>query len=802
MHSRNPSRGITALALAIACSLPLRAEVYVVAPGGDDAAPGTPEEPVRTIQKGISLLKPGDRLRIRAGRYQEKVTIRGLRGTGEQPIVIAAAPGETVVLDGTRPVAALADGTWQRHRGGIYKIRLTRDVWQLIADGGIQTTARWPNAFWHDETIFDLRHWAMGSAQDAWLDDPRRGLTGHHGIMGNTPDPKLGTDLRKIGFDLTGAVAVLNVANYDTYSFPVTAHDVPKGTFRFRIPEQSGIYHRPMVKDGKPVYRFHKYFFEGKRELLDAPGEWHYDKASKTLYYHTPKGKTPAGMDIRGKVLTYALEIRDCRHVTVRGLDFFGATMKAIANQDLTVEDVDFLYPSYSKRVLGDWGPVETTVFYQADRKADFRSHVFDPSRLVLRNCTFRCADGDAVKLQGTGNVIENCLFQKIDYSCVDEGTDPDLAQYAGNGGTVHVWWSPGVVIRRCTIDLAGEAHNFMGGKHAARHKTRNLIEYCRASRCGRLHAQDGANFHIWQFDCDYMTMRHNWAHDTFKYPFRLDGIYHQDKKPYLDHCLSHHLVAFRSVVRDFPDAVSGWRKEGNLGICIKGDHHRTYHTTSFDNNVVGLFIRNEGGGGNMHSDTRNNATLCLSGARNGKDGAHGRVNGTARANWSGAHRKQDIREVLRDPDNLDFRPRKGSSLVDAGEVIAGINDEFVGKAPDIGAYEYGADSYWIPGYRAPHASTPIPPDGTKTAKRNCDLMWLGGYRAAAHHLHFGTSERAVAAAAAGKTRPAFRSEGGTNIFTPRALTPGRTYFWRVDAVGRDGKIVKGPVWSFTVGKD
>jgi len=75
---------------------------------------------------------------------------------------------------------------------------------------------------------------------------------------------------------------------------------------------------------------------------------------------------------------------------------------------------------------------------------------------------------------------------------------------------------------------------------------------------------------------------------------------------------------------------------------------------------------------------------------------------------------------------SYDFRPRKGSSLIDNGVVIEGINDgqditlnhppmfpgqnrQFVGPAPDQGAYEYGDLVYWIPGYRYPHPSVPIP---------------------------------------------------------------------------------------------
>ena len=54
---------------------------------------------------------------------------------------------------------------------------------------------------------------------------------------------------------------------------------------------------------------------------------------------------------------------------------------------------------------------------------------------------------------------------------------------------------------------------------------------------------------------------------------------------------------------------------------------------------------------------------------------------------------------MLTDPANLDFRPRSGSPLIDAGETIKGITDHFAGKAPDIGAYEFGQPR-WVPGYR------------------------------------------------------------------------------------------------------
>ena len=105
---------------------------------------------------------------------------------------------------------------------------------------------------------------------------------------------------------------------------------------------------------------------------------------------------------------------------------------------------------------------------------------------------------------------------------------------------------------------------------------------------------------------------------------------------------------------------------------------------------------------------------------------------------------------VLRDPLKFDFRPRRGSPLVDAGRTVAGITDGFLGDAPDIGAYEHNASEYWIPGYQAPNATMPIPPDGASDVKAGADLMWLAGYQAASHLVYLGLDRDTIAAADAG----------------------------------------------------
>jgi hypothetical protein len=43
------------------------------------------------------------------------------------------------------------------------------------------------------------------------------------------------------------------------------------------------------------------------------------------------------------------------------------------------------------------------------------------------------------------------------------------------------------------------------------------------------------------------------------------------------------------------------------------------------------------------------------------------------------------------DPLGVDLRLRGGTAAIDAGAVLPGLNDDFAGKAPDLGAYEFGS---------------------------------------------------------------------------------------------------------------
>jgi Protein of unknown function (DUF1565) len=73
---------------------------FYVATTGNDSAAGTISAPWKTIQHAASSVHAGDTVYVRAGTYNESVTI-AVSGTASQPVTFQSYPGETATVDGT-----------------------------------------------------------------------------------------------------------------------------------------------------------------------------------------------------------------------------------------------------------------------------------------------------------------------------------------------------------------------------------------------------------------------------------------------------------------------------------------------------------------------------------------------------------------------------------------------------------------------------------------------------------------------------------------------------------------------------
>lgn len=91
----------------------------------------------------------------------------------------------------------------------------------------------------------------------------------------------------------------------------------------------------------------------------------------------------------------------------------------------------------------------------------------------------------------------------------------------------------------------------------------------------------------------------------------------------------------------------------------------------------------------------------------------------------------------------------------------------------------------------------PTPADGSVVSPPLTNLTWTVSPLALAYDVYFGTNQSQVAGAAQGSTQYLGRVTSPGQALS-QALSPGATYYWRVDVVGFNSTNT-GSVWAFTV---
>ena len=178
-------------------------------------------------------------------------------------------------------------------------------------------------------------------------------------------------------------------------------------------------------------------------------------------------------------------------------------------------------------------------------------------------------------------------------------------------------------------------------------------------------------------------------------------------------------------------------------GIMVKGDYHFIANNTVIGSNKNGMIILDEENS-NLNTFTQNNLVDKLSGHRSlsnyedkDRDGnADYPIPGTSSNNWNGW---DSVNTSYNDElsidntiytliDSITLMPLEGSPLIDAGISIESIPQEIVGSAPDIGAYEYGAEKWeagiegWLPDFYPWDHISDSDEDGVFDNEDNCPL--------------------------------------------------------------------------------
>ena len=354
------------------------AATYFVATDGADTHPGSMAEPFKTVQSAATCAQPGDTILIRAGTYRETI-VPARSGSLNAPITFAPFEDETVVISGADLVAPR---NWSLASKATYHAAATcalGDGNQIFVDGQMLNEARFPN------TSLDVSRPVKLVAEGASSSGRRSNA------VGTITNAAL---VQPAGYWVG---ATLNIVLGKVWCAE-TVRVIASGPGWLRFNFQEGEDYLPQA--GNP------FFLTGKLSELDAPGEWFYDEARRTLHLQTPAGDNPAKHTVEIKARQCAVDLRGKSHIIVRGLQLFAATLLTDERSSHNVMDgLTARYVShFSQLVRWRTGLRDSGI-------------ILDGKANRLQNCVIAFSAGNGIALVGSGNIVSNNVIHDIDYS-------------------------------------------------------------------------------------------------------------------------------------------------------------------------------------------------------------------------------------------------------------------------------------------------------------------------------------------------------------------------------------------------
>ena len=433
---------ILCLPLAFAERCKLNENCRLVNINGSDKWLTDAEGRYRSIQACIDEAESGDTCLIKSGSYHEEITI-----DEKHDLTIRSEAGKTrAILDGTIVLRPKNNENWQEDEitteDGEYKKVCFGEI--DVIDGKhpfqlflkeektheMMTNARWPNALWTDRhpvtnipNVFYNDYWRKADNTEE-METPGR--------MADRKDQN-GTSLLALSnLNMEGAMAILNIGSFHTWHRPIISHNEGDHFFMFDdhdIKHTAGDKHQDIGKD--------QYYIDSKENLLDNPGEWVYNKTTQILKFMPPAGSCPdpSSDAVKGRVMDYAIVIKEGSDINIRDLDFFASNMMSSGDHSvygLYLDSLNFNYPVASHRMLQDDSIPKTT---------NIQIHKGGP--IHITNSVFFGGEGTALvygckrcSKETEDNVrIENNLFKWNDWSCVMDGSGMGTVVNKGNGG-------------------------------------------------------------------------------------------------------------------------------------------------------------------------------------------------------------------------------------------------------------------------------------------------------------------------------------------------------------------------------
>lgn len=410
---------------------------YYVSPTGSDSNPGTIDAPFQTIVKARDAVRTINKnmtgdiyVYLRGGDYRITSTVTfgpEDSGTNGYRIYYQAYQGEVPVLNGATKVTG-----WTQHSGNIYKAALNRNTklrYLFVNDKRAQMTKKTVKG----QGGYGTYSVTKGQASWAWTSG-----SNSDGVKYNTSDVP----------EITSNKDDLEIVNGSTWNENVvcTRDVITSGSSRVLLLQQPYGAMAQLPGWGAAFTTTSTHTIYNAFEFLNSPGQFYFNKTTKTLYYYLRSGENMATADVEAPVIDKLIDIAGKSNTSrVKNITFQGITF---ANTDWNLVKVGDSYgrttcqsaDAYIGYYNGNWHDTKYTLLDTYPGMINVSSS--DSINFIGNIVKHSGADGITM----VNDVINSSLIGNFIYDITASGVTVGHPQhvYLGDGGE-HQKYAPGI---------------------------------------------------------------------------------------------------------------------------------------------------------------------------------------------------------------------------------------------------------------------------------------------------------------------------------------------------------------------
>ena len=380
------------------------------------------------------------------------------------------------------------------------------------------------------------------------------------------------------------------------------------------------------------------YYLTNSLAGLDIAKEYYYDKETGYFYIIMPDNNAPNKNEVHIKVRNSGAEFWGGSNIHLKNIDFFGGVIVQDSNNNV-FDDVNVYYGDYFRTNDG----------YNSHINAFNTTRFHNSNNNVWKNSEIAYTYSSGLLINGDNNTVINCDIHDVNYG---GGYNACISIEGGAENTLishnNLYKSGRFLIYFINTGYQGDGYG------------NTVIEYNDCHNAMYL-TRDGGAIYGYNRNGKGVVIKNNWVHDSDKscgiyldnectnFVVRNNVVWNFNESGIVINCSSINNTIYRNTVFDCYEGIQGWPK--TEGYSQKG--------TLIANNAI-------------------NPTADF---------------------IVGANAPTLVTNAFKTDFKIDenYLPTDNTPLIDAGTKIENIEDDFVGEAPDIGAYEVGG-YYWIPG--------------------------------------------------------------------------------------------------------